>query len=83
MEEGLGRKEHTSFSFRDMLVGQPGFAGVIYSGEWISEDDQESEDDPFCPTRRVSKEEKVRIRRPWQKTLIIKLLSDTKPLCRK
>ena len=46
---------------------------------WVSEheDDQgieEDNDEPDCPSIRLSKEEKIRLRKPWQNTLIIKLI---------
>ena len=45
---------------------------------WISEDDEEeecSEDlEVECPLIRLIKEKKERIRLPWKRTLILKLL---------
>ena len=38
------------------------------------EEDSEEETETDCPTIRLSKEEKIRIRRPWKKKFIIKLL---------
>lgn len=46
------------------------------TNEDLSEDEQEGLedlDDPLCPVISLSKEEKVRLRRPWQNALIIKL----------
>ncbi|XP_019155204.1 PREDICTED: uncharacterized protein LOC109152077 [Ipomoea nil] len=34
----------------------------------------EEQDDPECPRIRLSKEDKIRIRRPWRRTLIIQLM---------
>ncbi|XP_031131806.1 uncharacterized protein LOC116033187 [Ipomoea triloba] len=43
--------------------------------EEVSDDDEINEDDdPACPRIRVTKEEKARLRRPWRRSLIIKLL---------
>ncbi|XP_031095188.1 uncharacterized protein LOC115999480 [Ipomoea triloba] len=39
----------------------------------------EASSDPNCPTIPVSKEEKERLRRPWRRTLIIKVLGRKKP----
>ncbi|XP_031119048.1 uncharacterized protein LOC116022464 [Ipomoea triloba] len=42
----------------------------------VSDDEEIGDEraDPNCPIIRVSKEEKERLRRPWRRTLIIKLL---------
>ena len=39
---------------------------------WLLDDNEE--DDSECPSFILTKEEKGRIRRPWKRTLIIKLL---------
>ena len=62
-----GNQKETSF--RDMLMGRP--------NEPMEEDEEqtpEEDQDQDCPIIHVSMEEKRRIRRPWKKTLIIKLL---------
>ena len=36
--------------------------------DWVSDEEdeeQEMEEDPFCPIVKVSKEEKIRMCRPW------------------
>lgn len=42
----------------------------------LDDDDLEGdeEEDPLCPTIRISKEDQVRICKPWKKALLIKLL---------
>ena len=48
----------------------------VEQDELISEDEEDDSDEEVdldCPTIRVS-EEKVRIRVPWKRTMIIKLL---------
>lgn len=37
------------------------------------EDEQQEDDDPLCPVIKVSREEKIRLRRPWKRTLILKV----------
>ena len=67
----------TGVSFKDNLLGQ---RLKNLDEDYISEDkedegsDEDEEMDRDCPTIRLSKEENVRIRLPWKKTLIIKLL---------
>ncbi|XP_010666674.1 uncharacterized protein LOC104883810 [Beta vulgaris subsp. vulgaris] len=54
----------------------PLFEGEVPDSEIISEDEQESDDDSgdlACPTIRLTREEKRRIRVPWKNSLIIKL----------
>ncbi|XP_031096887.1 uncharacterized protein LOC116001136 [Ipomoea triloba] len=47
-----------------------------FEKEAISEDEEmnEGESDPNCPIIHITKEEKERLRRPWRRTLIIKVL---------
>ena len=47
---------------------------LIFEDEEDEGSDEDEDMDQDCPTIRLSKEEKVRIRLPWKKTLIIKLL---------
>ena len=44
--------------------------------EWVSDDEEcaVAEDLEDCPTIVLSKTEKLRIRRPWKQSLIVKLL---------
>ncbi|XP_019181905.1 PREDICTED: uncharacterized protein LOC109177015 [Ipomoea nil] len=51
----------------------------MQSGDAVEEEiptdvSYDEEDDPLCPTIRLSKEEVEMIRAPWQKTLIIKVM---------
>ena len=49
--------------------------------DWISDEEKEGEEedetDPNCPEIELSKEEKAGLRRPWKRTLIIKLVGRT------
>ena len=60
-----------------MLVGK-NIQGWEKQDSWLLEDeeadDSKEEDDHDCPSIKLSKEEKARIRKPWKNTLIIKLL---------
>ena len=67
------------FSFRDTLVDHPNHPVELDSEDWVSDDDDDGmekpeEEDPLCPRIKISKEEKNIIRKPWKRTLIIKLL---------
>ena len=50
---------------------------MIENDDEITSDDDEAlneeEDDPLCPTIRLTKEEKRRIKEPWKNSLIIKM----------
>ena len=65
-------------SFCDMLMGRPDESMQEEDEEGNSEEDEEQtleeDQDQDCPIIHVSKEEKRRVRKPWKKTLIIKLL---------
>ena len=65
-------------SFKEKLLCRNDFVLKNDSDDWVSEDDEEDDLDEEveeeCPTIRLTKEEKARLRRPWQKTLIINLL---------
>ena len=63
--------------FKEKLLGQRLEnldEDLIFEDEDDEGSDEDEEMDRDCPTIRLSKEEKVRIRLPWKKTLIIKLL---------
>ena len=63
--------------FKEKLLGQileNLDEDLIFEDEEDEGSDEDEEIDRDCPTIRLSKEEKVRIRLPWKKTLIIKLL---------
>ena len=72
-------------SFKDMLSSNnPHFQGLMPRQFDVSEEeygdcsDDESinpnaKDDPSCPTIRLTKEQKQRLRRPWRNALIIKM----------
>ena len=72
----IGR-ENQSQSLRDKLLNRNTPIQDEDTDDWLLEEDDEAtdtEEDPCCPQIKISKEEKVRIRRPWKQTLIIKLL---------
>ena len=67
------------FSFIDTLVGHANLPAKIEIEEWLSNDEgdrmeEEENEDLHCPKIKLSKEEKIRIRKPWKRTFIIKLL---------
>lgn len=60
-------------SYRESLTGKQTPEPI--ATETVSDDeDMNDEEDPECPTIKLSKEEKRRLRQPWQQTLIIKVL---------
>ncbi|XVF57141.1 hypothetical protein PTKIN_Ptkin06aG0180000 [Pterospermum kingtungense] len=63
-------------SFKDSLLGKNiPLAGTDVDDGFISDDDElKKEDDEDCPTIYLSKVEKSRIRRPWRRSLIIKVM---------
>ncbi|XVF74118.1 hypothetical protein PTKIN_Ptkin13bG0034600 [Pterospermum kingtungense] len=67
-------------SFKDTLMGDKGKgskSGLWDDGGLVSDDDEEvnvEEEDEECPTIRLTKEEKIRLRQPWGQTLIVKVL---------
>lgn len=68
-------------SFKDSLLGidssHQGGEEDVDDG-WLSEDDErEKEDNPDCPNIYLTKEEKAEMRRPWRKSLIIKIMGRT------
>ena len=65
-------------SFREKLMGGMSDNLMAEHDDWVFEDD---EDDDYnedmeaeCPLIYLTKDAKERIRRPWKRTLIIKLL---------
>ncbi|CAN1163528.1 hypothetical protein LINPERHAP2_LOCUS25075 [Linum perenne] len=46
---------------------------------WSEESDDEGEDDPLCPTIRIPSIEKQRVRRKWEKSLILRTLGKSFP----
>lgn len=82
-EERLELNSSFQTSYRDMVRSRdPSPASPIrtsagfYDDGNVSNDDEinPEEDDPLCPTIRLTKAEKVRFRSPWRKTLIIKVM---------
>ena len=70
-------KEQSYTSFREKLLGRSDVVGEDAFKEWLYVDnarEHEEDDDPFCATIRVTKEEKLRLWIPWKQSLIIKLL---------
>ena len=67
-----------SASYREKLKGESTGITQEEAEDWISGDDEEEDHaekmDSECSLILLSKEEKARIRRPWKRTLIIKLL---------
>ncbi|CAN1799662.1 hypothetical protein LINPERHAP1_LOCUS22199 [Linum perenne] len=62
--------------FRDTVMGDRLGNTSGFDEEYIvsNDSDDEGEDDPTCPTTRVSKEEKVWVRRKWSCSLILRTL---------
>ena len=68
-------KQHVSF--RDKLLGQDANNDDLDPEEWILDDENggsEADEEQCCPVIRMSREEKLRIRKPWKQSLIVKLL---------
>ena len=67
-----------SNSYIDSLMGNSFVATEVdenmHESEYISEDEDDECDEADCPIIKLSTEEKKRIRKPWQQTLIIKLM---------
>lgn len=65
-------------SFREALTGRKTVEGKKVE-DVVSDDDaeEEGEGDEDCPNFWLTKEEKIRMRKPWQNTLIIKVLGRT------
>lgn len=70
-------------SFRDVLRDKDdraepsaSYFGGCYDEGYVSDDDEvaSGEEDPLCPMVHLTKAEKVRLRNPWRKTLIIKVM---------
>lgn len=69
-------------SFKDTLLGKqtvgssttyPEEEEIISDVEQYGEDDE----DDGCPVIRLSREDKIRLRKPWRQTLIVKVLGRT------
>ncbi|XP_019168342.1 PREDICTED: uncharacterized protein LOC109164046 [Ipomoea nil] len=71
----------SSASFNCMMNERTEDQGLKNDREGTStayDDMQEDDgDDPYCPTIKVTEEEKIRLRKPWQRTLIIRVLGRT------
>ena len=67
-------------SFREKLMGGSSENVMEEDEELLSKEeedgDYDEEMDADCLTIKLTKEEKIRIRRPWRRTLIIKLLGE-------
>ena len=69
--------EIQNMSFEDRLLGFSSTQVEYDIDDEILEDDEgdmDSEDDLYCPTIRVTKKEKRRLRKPWRLSLIINLM---------
>ncbi|XP_019152395.1 PREDICTED: uncharacterized protein LOC109149188 [Ipomoea nil] len=67
---------NTPISFRRALTGLNDNVGRT---DDVSDDEagEQEDDDPMCPVVKLTKEEKRRMRRRWENTLIIKVLGKT------
>ena len=67
-----------AMSFRKKLMGGSSENVMEEDEEWLLEEEEDGdyneEMEADCPSIRPTKEEKIRIGRPWRRTLIIKLL---------
>ena len=67
-------------SFREKLIGGSSKNVMEEDEELMSKEeedgDYDEEMDADCLTIKLTKEEEIRIRRPWRRTLIIKLLGE-------
>ncbi|CAN1120793.1 hypothetical protein LINPERHAP2_LOCUS409 [Linum perenne] len=58
----------------------PSFVGGFHEEFIVSDDsDDEGEDDPTCPTVRLPASEKIRVRRKWSRSLILRTLGKSFP----
>ncbi|XVF75216.1 hypothetical protein PTKIN_Ptkin13bG0169900 [Pterospermum kingtungense] len=60
-------------SFRDKLVGIINSA-TVFSEEELVSDDEDGDEVAEYPVIKLSKKEKLMLRRPWRQTLIVKIL---------
>ncbi|KAG5517693.1 hypothetical protein RHGRI_038169 [Rhododendron griersonianum] len=62
-----------SLSFKDTLNGVgPSELALLSETDCFSDDDEE--EDPSCPSIKLTKEDKIRTRQPWKLSLIIKVV---------
>ncbi|XP_019183629.1 PREDICTED: uncharacterized protein LOC109178450 [Ipomoea nil] len=72
-------KRPPPLSYRDTVAGQIAETRIAPKGDHegvdeLSEDeDSDGEEDPLCPTIKLTKEEKEAIRAPWRNALIVKV----------
>lgn len=60
-------------SYKESLAGTS--MGIPEQGGEVSDDeDMDGDDDPECPEIRLTKEEKTKLREPWRRLLIVKVL---------
>ena len=72
----IPERNHQNISFSDKLIHSMDYGHDGKLDDWISEDEEEdldADDDQCCPTIKLSREEKIRIRKSWKQSLIIKL----------
>ena len=73
----MKENEQKSTSFKEMLLGSTESHRYDELDDWVSDEEDdvdEEEQDLDCPIISLSKEDKKRLRKPWQHTLILKLL---------
>ena len=77
-ENNVARGTTGGNSYVESLMGnsfvEPEIDENMQANECISEDDEDDCEEDDCPLIKLSAEEKKRIRKPWQQTLIIKLM---------
>lgn len=72
---GLQTPEGQAMSFRAILTGRSEKGSKGEDNEVSDDDEAEQEDgESDCPVIKLTKEEKLRMRKPWRNTLIIKVL---------
>ena len=62
-------RNHQNTSFKDKLIGWRNYGGDGELDDRISDQDEEEDpdvEDQCCPTIKLSREEKIRIRKPWK-----------------
>ncbi|XP_021726906.1 uncharacterized protein LOC110731183 [Chenopodium quinoa] len=78
-------KQPNSMSYRDMVRQDQMQGNLLHQSDTLNDDDDDYSDDdeapegviddPRCPVILLTKEEKMRIRKPWKHTLIIKMFN--------
>ncbi|XP_075489651.1 uncharacterized protein LOC142528490 [Primulina tabacum] len=81
-ENPISNDTRARISFKETLLGKDKTRdmAIYLEEEGVVSDDDDSEEeveDEGCPKIKVSREEKARLRRPWRKTLIVKVLGRT------